>query len=75
MLGPAGEDARIVSAVRLDLIEFPADDLPRARRFWEALLAVPLDERAETEGSGLQTHGGAPAFGLHERGHGPGDRF
>jgi len=24
----------------LDLIEFPADDLARARRFWETLLDV-----------------------------------
>lgn len=29
----------------LDLIEFPADDLARARRFWATLLDVSLDER------------------------------
>jgi len=59
----------------LDLIEFPADDLPRARRFWEGLLGVALDERGTSEGQGLQTHTGEPSFGLHERGAGPGDRF
>ena len=59
----------------LDLIEFPADDLARARRFWETLLGVSLDERREGEGQGLQTHDDRPSLGLHERGRGPGDRF
>lgn len=59
----------------LDLIEFPADDLTRARRFWETLLGVSLDERREGEGQGLQTHDDRPSLGLHERGRGPGDRF
>ena len=59
----------------LELIEFPADDLSRARRFWEELLAVSLDERTPAEGQGLQTHADGTAFGLHERGSGPGDRF
>ena len=59
----------------LDLIEFPADDLARARRFWEALLDVSLDERKQGEGEGLQTHDAQPSLGLHERGRGPGDRF
>ena len=59
----------------VDLIEFPADDLPRAKRFWEGLLDLSLDARTEGEGSGLQTHDGGPALGLHERGTGPGDRF
>jgi predicted enzyme related to lactoylglutathione lyase len=59
----------------LDLIEFPADDLARARRFWETLLDVSLDERREGEGRGLQTHEARPSLGLHERGRGPGDRF
>ena len=39
------------------------------------LAAVSLEDRTESEGSGLQTHDGAPGFGLHERGRGPGDRF
>jgi predicted enzyme related to lactoylglutathione lyase len=61
--------------VTLDLIEFPADDLARAIRFWEGLLAVSLDERTAAEGSGRQSHGAGPALGVHERGPGPGDRF
>jgi predicted enzyme related to lactoylglutathione lyase len=67
--------SRIVSAMPLDLIEFPADDLARARRFWEMLLEVSLDERSEGEGQGLQTHDDRPSLGLHDRGRGPGDRF
>jgi predicted enzyme related to lactoylglutathione lyase len=59
----------------LELIEFPADDLERARRFWEGLLEVRLDERSESEGQGLQTHEASPSLGLHRRGPGPGDRF
>jgi predicted enzyme related to lactoylglutathione lyase len=59
----------------IDLIEFPADDLERAQRFWEGLLGLPLEARSASEGQGLQSHGDGPAFGLHERGTGPGDRF
>ena len=59
----------------IDLIEFPADDLARARQFWEGLLGLALAERSAAEGEGLQSHGDGPAFGLHERGRGPGDRF
>jgi len=57
----------------LALIEFPADDPGRARRFWSDLLGVELTDRSEAEGSGWQTHSGAPAVGIHERGTGPGD--
>ena len=63
------------TAMPLELIEFPADDLARARRFWETLLDVSLDERREGEGQGLQTHEARPSLLLHERGRGPGDRF
>ena len=55
----------------LDLIEFPADALARARRFWEALLDVSLEERTESEGQGLQTREAQPSLGLDERGRGP----
>jgi predicted enzyme related to lactoylglutathione lyase len=58
---------------RLALVEFPADDPERARRFWEGLLGEALDERAAGEGSGRQTHSAAAAVGVHERGRGPGD--
>ena len=57
----------------LALIEFPADDPDRARRFWSDLLGVELAERGKAEGSGWQTHTGDPAVGVHERGTGPGD--
>ena len=59
----------------LSLIEFPADDPERARRFWAELLDVELEARRAGEGEGWQTHLGAPAVGVHERGRGPGDSF
>ena len=55
------------------LIEFPADDAARARRFWSGLLGIELAERSEDEGRGWQTPSGAPVLGVHERGTGPGD--
>jgi uncharacterized protein len=55
------------------LIEFPADDPERARRFWSGLLGIELAERSEAEGHGWQTQTGAPVLGIHERGRGPGD--
>ena len=58
------------------LIEFPADDTERARRFWEGLLAIELDARREGEGEGWQTRSGVAAqIGLHARGRGPGDTW
>jgi predicted enzyme related to lactoylglutathione lyase len=57
----------------LALIEFPADDPDRARRFWSDLLGVELAQRNEAEGRGWQTHTGDPAVGVHKRGTGPGD--
>src|SRR3954451_4967204 len=58
---------------RLGLVEFPADDPERARRFWEGVLGEALDERGRGEGSGRQTHGAGAAVGVHERGRGAGD--
>jgi predicted enzyme related to lactoylglutathione lyase len=58
----------------LTLVEFPADDPERARRFWEGVLSVTLEPRAEGEGQGRQTHEGGAELGVHERGRGPGDR-
>jgi predicted enzyme related to lactoylglutathione lyase len=55
------------------LIEFPADDSERARRFWSGLLDIELGERSQAEGRGWQTHSGTPVLGIHERGAGPGD--
>jgi predicted enzyme related to lactoylglutathione lyase len=62
------------------LIEFPADDPARARRFWSALLGAELEPRHEAEGEGWQTRGpaagaGATAVGVHARGRGPGDSY
>lgn len=57
------------------LIEFPADDLDRARRFWQGLLGITLAERPAEQGEGLQTEHAGAAVGLHQRGSGPGDRF
>ena len=62
----------VTSPIRL--VEFPADDSSRARRFWTELLGVELAARQDDEGSGWQTGGDGPALGLHERGTGPGDR-
>lgn len=70
-----GRETVSSNAMTLDLIEFPADDLARARRFWEALLDLSLDERKVSEGHGLQSRDAHPSLGLHERGRGPGDRF
>jgi predicted enzyme related to lactoylglutathione lyase len=58
---------------RLSLIEFPADDPARARRFWSGLLGAELDDRSDGEGEGWQTHGSDAAIGIHARGRGPGD--
>ncbi|HEY5193666.1 MAG TPA: VOC family protein [Solirubrobacteraceae bacterium] len=57
------------------LIEFPADDPERARRFWAELLGVELRVRQGAEGEGWQTRSGGPAVGVHARGRGPGDSF
>lgn len=59
----------------LHLLEFPADEPERARRFWEGLLDEPLAPREGAQGEGWQTGSHAPAVGVHARGTGPGDRF
>ena len=59
----------------LALIEFPADDAERARRFWSGLLGVTLESRAADEGDGWQSGGPGAAIGVHARGRGPGDSF
>jgi predicted enzyme related to lactoylglutathione lyase len=64
-----------VPATPLSLVEFPADDPERARRFWAEFLGAPLEARQDGEGEGWQTHSGAPAVGVHARGRGPGDTF
>jgi predicted enzyme related to lactoylglutathione lyase len=68
---------RAVARSSLSLIEFPADDPERARRFWTGFLGVELKPRGEGEGEGegWQTHSDGPAVGVHARGRGPGDSF
>ena len=64
-----------MTAPPLSLLEFPADDPERARRFWTSLLGIELDPRQDGEGQGWQTHSAGAAIGVHERGPGPGDTY
>ena len=66
---------RTVLRAPLSLIEFPADDPARARRFWAGLLGVELVARQDGEGEGWQTRSDGPVVGVHARGRGPGDSF
>ena len=58
--------------MRLGLIEFPADDPDRARRFWSGLLDIEIAPRSGGQGEGWQSSS-SPALGIHARGTGPGD--
>ena len=75
--GPSAAGRPVVQRLRreLSLVEFPADDPERARRFWSGLLGIDLDARQRAEGQGWQNHGAGPSLGVHERGRGPGDTF
>jgi predicted enzyme related to lactoylglutathione lyase len=55
------------------LIEFPADDPGRARRFWQNLLCVELAPRGAEAGEGWEAEEDGLRLGVHERGTGPGD--
>ena len=55
------------------LIEFPADDPDRARRFWQGVLGAELEARQAEAGSGWEVTDGDLRIGVHERGRGPGD--
>jgi predicted enzyme related to lactoylglutathione lyase len=55
------------------LIEFPADDPDRARRFWSEVLGVELEARPAEAGAGWESEGDGLRLGVHERGLGPGD--
>jgi predicted enzyme related to lactoylglutathione lyase len=59
----------------ISLVEFPADDAARARRFWEGFLGAALEPREAGEGEGWQLRSAGATVGVHERGRGPGDRF
>jgi predicted enzyme related to lactoylglutathione lyase len=55
------------------LIEFPADDSGRARRFWHGVLGVELAQRPPAAGAGWEADDDGLRLGVHERGPGPGD--
>jgi uncharacterized protein len=55
------------------LIEFPADEPDRARRFWRGVLGAELEPRQADAGSGWEAAEGDLRIGVHERGRGPGD--
>ena len=55
------------------LIEFPADDAGRARRFWNGVLGAELAPRPAEAGSGWEVESDGLRLGVHERGPGPGD--
>jgi predicted enzyme related to lactoylglutathione lyase len=55
------------------LIEFPADDPERARRFWSGVLGVDLTPRSSDAGEGWEINGADLHLGVHRRGPGPGD--
>jgi predicted enzyme related to lactoylglutathione lyase len=65
----AGDTSRMPAP----LIEFPADDPDRARRFWHGVLGVTLAPRPARAGSGWQADTEGLRLGVHERGPGPGD--
>jgi len=64
-----------VWVLRRFLIELPADEPERARRFWEGLLETSFEGRRPEDGRGWETEHEGILVGLHQRGSGPGDRF
>jgi predicted enzyme related to lactoylglutathione lyase len=64
---------RVMPPSPLSMVEFPADEPERARRFWAELLGVELEVRQDSEGEGWRS--GAPAVGVHARGRRPGDSY
>ena len=69
----SGQVVAILVFVPAPLIEFPADDAPRARRFWHGVLGAELEDRPSEAGSGWETDDDGLRLGIHERGPGPGD--
>jgi predicted enzyme related to lactoylglutathione lyase len=55
------------------LIEFPAADPERARRFWRGVLGIELEPRPTEAGSGWEIEDDGLRLGVHKRGPGPGD--
>ena len=63
----------ILEPMPAPLIEFPADDPDRARRFWTACWAPRSRRRPAEAGSGWEIEDDGLRLGVHERGPGPGD--
>jgi predicted enzyme related to lactoylglutathione lyase len=63
----------ILGSMPAPLIEFPADDPERARRFWHGVLGIELEPRPTEAGSGWEIADDGLRLGVHERGPGPGD--
>jgi predicted enzyme related to lactoylglutathione lyase len=55
------------------LVEFPADDPERARRFWAEVLDLDLAPRTAAQGEGWEARGPVGRVGVHARAAGPGD--
>ncbi len=55
------------------LVEFPADDADRARRFWHEVLGADLAPRPTDAGAGWESQADGLRLGVHQRGQGPGD--
>lgn len=66
-------DRAILAAMPAPLVEFPADDPERARRFWHGVLGVELEPRPTEAGSGWEIEDDGLRLGVHGRGRGPGD--
>jgi predicted enzyme related to lactoylglutathione lyase len=71
--GEASASAGHTLSMPAPLIDFPADDPDRARRFWHGVLGVTLAPRPAAAGSGWQTDNDGLRLGVHERGPGPAD--
>src|SRR4051812_49639872 len=64
--------AAILGSMSAPMIEFPADDPDRARRFWFGVLGVELAPRAAAAGSGWETETGSLRLGGPSPGPRPG---
>jgi predicted enzyme related to lactoylglutathione lyase len=67
------QNGGILESMPAPLIEFPADDADRARRFWRGVLGAELAPRPTQAGSGWETDQDGLRLGIHKRGPGPGD--
>ena len=73
MQSPIAAESLILTCMSTPLIEFPADDPERARRFWRGVLNAELAPREAESGAGWEAHADGLRLGIHARGPGPGD--